>query len=339
MLKMNHSGVHSYSLIATWLILQFIFSTAGGFLSDYFSRKLILALCIAGRTVGLVLIFNDNILNAIIVDGVFGNINPVARAAYCDVHISQKRIPNIINTFFVQPIPWILFPLFGINNFTFIISVILLITSLFLVLLMFFDFRDRSVIKMSTVKRVFQSDLIMVAIAFLLLNSQWWIVANFLEEGRLFNELAINTFLINGISFFLGVFISRALLLSVEKTLTLIFFLIFSTIILKICFSIIYKESLSTSIDLMIQFTLLGGIGQPLIYALFGKKVAIHEQGTAYGLLESVQYFSEILWIGFALILGTIGLTYSYIILAIISGISLTLVWIGLRSRLKHIDN
>lgn len=232
-LKISQLGGYSYPLMGIWLILQFVFATGWGFLSDYFSRKLILSLCIIGKMAGLLLIFGESILSAIIIDGIFGNINPVARAAYCDVHISQKRVPNIINTFLVQPIPWILFSLFSPTNFSFMIIVSFLAISLILVFTLFIDFRDRAVIKLSSARKVFRYELLMVALAFLLMNSQWWVLLHILEQRHLFDEFAGNLFLINGISFFLGAFIARMLNLGIEKSIVLIFFLIFSTILLK----------------------------------------------------------------------------------------------------------
>ena len=44
---------------------------------------------------------------------------------------------------------------------------------------------------------------------------------------------------------------------------------------------------------LFLQYTILGGIGLPLIYSYFGEKATVHEQGVVYGFLESIQSASE----------------------------------------------
>ena len=92
------------------------------------------------------LLYNGFFWIAIIIDGIFCNVTPIARAAYCDVHTCSGRTPNIINTFIVQSIPWIFLPFLNWNGYnpSFIIlaliSLLLLLSSIFF----FKDFRDKT---------------------------------------------------------------------------------------------------------------------------------------------------------------------------------------------------
>lgn len=61
------------------------------------------------------------------------------------------------------------------------------------------------------------------------------------------------------------------------------------------------------------HFSLIGGIGLPLFYVFFGVQATTHQQGTVFGLLESVRSLTEL---SGPVILALISITnlYSFLI-------------------------
>jgi hypothetical protein len=102
-LSIINAPIDNHVIFIVWISLQIVFSVVGGALSDRFSRKYMLAIAAFAKLIAGHLCFHEFFLLSICVDGIFGNYAPIARAAYCDVHVGQGIIPNIVNTFFMLP--------------------------------------------------------------------------------------------------------------------------------------------------------------------------------------------------------------------------------------------
>lgn len=94
-------------LASCWLALQVIFSSLSGYISDKNLRKIVLFITLAFSIVSTSLLYNNFFWLAIIVDGIFCNITPVARAGYCDYNPNKNRTELMTNTFIAQALPWI----------------------------------------------------------------------------------------------------------------------------------------------------------------------------------------------------------------------------------------
>jgi MFS family permease len=274
---------------------QLIFSPVVGFLSDKYGRKPILILTLTSLiTSGILLkmhVFPS--LTAWLYS--VGAIIPVARATYCDVHITNKRIPNIVNTFIAQSIPWIVFsqlsfPLW--NSF----ATLIVVSFLFILILFFFkDWQDKNHRKTSfefeKIKKAYGLSLcIRIIVALIISNSLWNMLFFYFEERQ--SELFIGQ-LSQGLAFFLGTLVARFSHLDEKKLLGLIFILIAASLSLQTIEWGMQGYQGNIIPSFFINFSFFGGIGLPIIYSFFGRKADIHEQGALYGLLHSFQSLTE----------------------------------------------
>jgi MFS family permease len=292
-LQLKDTAVDTHFIFILWISLQVAFSVVGGVLSDRLSRKYMLALAASAKLIAGFLCCQEFFVTAVIIDGVFGNLSPIARAAYCDVHMRQGRVPNIVNTFFMAPLGAIFFYFLTFLNIEIFVAFAACIVSAFLVLFVFEDFRDNQHSEVYVWKKLFKKESVLVALAFLLLNSQWAVLYHQDHFHLSVMNLGSVFFVLVGSAFLCGVTLTRLFKFKPERILIFVFIIITCIFFFDLLVDCITQDCTQVSPDMFLQFTLLGGVGQPLVYGFFGDKVTIHEQGAAYGLLESIQAFSE----------------------------------------------
>jgi hypothetical protein len=299
--RLPAAGILENKLIILWLALQVIFSITFGTISDRFCRKKTLTLTLGASLLSVFLIRNDFFLLAIIIDGIFCNVIPIARAAYCDVHALNNRSPNIINTILVQPISWIIFPLFlrYRPDLSFYTIYALGIFSFIFCLFFFHDLRDKkhrvlhqlNQIRKKFLKRIF----IKMLLAYLVADLGWNIILYLFEENLQHNLLDNYLLLYPGVAFFIGALFSRIYNFNAKQALSLLFVGIFLFTALDTLFTLLTKDSSGLLSNIFLHYTLLGGVIIPMIFVFFGERASLHEQGTIYGVLESFQSLAEIL--------------------------------------------
>ncbi|NRA89714.1 MAG: MFS transporter [Simkaniaceae bacterium] len=284
---------------AVWVGLQVIFATFFGLISDRFCRKKIVVLGLISSLISVVLLEKGFYWSAVFINGILGNVEPIARAAYCDVQVHHKMEPNILNTFLMLPIPYIVlsfnYHLFSDYAFNFIIIFATIV--LFLFTILFKDRRDAESRKeafaaLKTLKaKYFNLPSMGLLAAFYLTNSGWWILTYFAEGHLAVQELLKYFFLMIGLSFLAGAILGRIYLFKPEKGIPILFLAVVILLIFDYLFHVIIGNDIISST--FMHFTIIGGIALPLIYAYYGNKAGVHEQGTVYGILESARSLTE----------------------------------------------
>lgn len=314
---------------AVWVGLQVIFATFFGLVSDRFCRKKILILGLVSSVISLPLLEVGCYWSAVFINGIFGNMEPIARAAYCDVQVHHKMEPNIINTFLILPLPYIIlsfnYHLFEDYAFIFILSIAII--ALLFCIFLFKDKRDLESRKRAfgalkhLKKKYLNGPCIRLLIAFYITNSGWWILTYFAEGHLAVQSLLKYFFLIIGLAFLAGAIIARAYLFKPEKAVPILFLSVVILLFFDYLFYLVIgNDIISTT---FMHFTLIGGVALPLIYAYYGNDAGVHEQGTVYGILESVRSLTEL---SGPLILSLIALTSTNFVIIPLSVVSLLLV-------------
>lgn len=314
---------------AVWVGLQVIFATFFGLLSDRFCRKKIVILGLGASLISIILLESGFFWTAVFINGILGNVEPIARAAYCDVQVHHKMEPNILNTFLILPIPYIIlsfnYHLFEDYAFVFILTFTTIV--LFLWLFLFKDKRDSEIKReaLGGLKNLRDKYLtlpcISLLVAFYLTNSGWWILTYFAEGHLAVQELLKYFFLMIGLSFLAGAILGRIYLFKPEKAIPILFLGVVVLLIFDYLFYLIIGNDIIPST--FMHFTIIGGIALPLIYAYYGNKAGVHEQGTVYGILESVRSLTEL---SGPVLLSLIALTSLNAVIIPLSVVSLLLV-------------
>lgn len=290
-------------VIATiWLTLQIIFASIFGYVSDKNYRKLVLLLTIGMSIISIPLIKYNFFWIAIIIDGIFCNITPIARAAYCDANPLINRTKLMTNSFIAQAIPWIILCWNNnvIKNYLYPISLFLAFLSLISIIILYKDTANKALqpiikeikdLKAKYFNRIF----IKLAIAFILLEITYQIMPYFSEAHFNINNLQ-KAYLFLGIGIALGCsyhkFIKvsnhlRAINLIILGGLTLFF--------LEFLASYFTDKQYFIPLNIYLLFSFLGGLYWPLIYAVFSEKAKMHEEGLIFGLLDSLQSVAEVI--------------------------------------------
>ena len=296
-----------------WLLLQLVLAPLLGFLSDKFCRKKILlftlcSLILSAAFLRLSIFFQgpsdipQGLLELSLILYSIGAVTPIARAAYCDVHITNKKTPNILNTFLVQPLPWIFFYKFTFNTVGSIASLFIfgMITAA-LALYYFVDQRDlrhrRLSVRFKKIREEFGWGLCSrILIALFISNSAWNLLLFFLEEKESIGIANQYLSLALGIAFFGGTILARLLDIDLKKMIGLSFALIGVFTLIQFIEGTATGNYNTVLRPIFIAFTFFGGFALPLTYAFFGRSVDLHEQGILYGLLDSFQKLTE--WTG-----------------------------------------
>lgn len=300
--QLNNATAGVEYMIVGWLLFQVCFSYIFGLISDKYCRKKTLVFTLAASLVSLALIQNQFFWLALIVDGILGNVTPVAKAAYCDVHIVSRRVPNILNTFIAQAIPWIIFPLVFLNtdsSFYLYTMVAISVASLILSITLFNDFRDKNQIEKSIIVRFFKkysrSPFVEVVLAFIIINTAWWSILYYKESHYQEIVLQKHFMLVLGIAFLAGCLLSKYLKFKAKPALFLSFLFLFMLIAFDWIISYTLNKPQKVSSNLFLYIALIGGVLIPNLYCLFGENARTHEQGSVFGFLDGVQTLSEFL--------------------------------------------
>ena len=260
---------------------------------------------------------------------VLSPLTSVAQAGYCDVHLKGSRDPNIVNTFFFQPLPWlILYKLTNRANFFQLTLLLGVIGVLFA--LLFSDSHDKELHFPNEIPTRFLSRFrvnevikkhgwlvcILVPLSFWLVNSGWSLAFLNLEENvKTKVALKYSSFSF-GIMFLIGVFIARLIINSrgfieikvrnkikgrvndklyivlIVTLIAIIFLMVTDSYLSGFFFS--SDSNSSTVTKSLSSMTAIGGILIPVIYVLFGSRLGYHSLGLVYVLLELTQSSSEI---------------------------------------------
>ncbi|MCC5832534.1 MAG: MFS transporter [Chlamydiales bacterium] len=308
---------------SVWVGLQVIFSVVFGIISDKYCRKKTLAFTIICSVIALVALKLNYFWIAIFIDGIFGNIIPVARATYCDIHTLSARVPNIINTFIVLPIPYIVLSIshhiYADHLFTSVLSFSVL--SVVLVVFLLKDFRDKDrrkanfiILKIKST-HFYKLKYLRVVLALLVWNSAWYIILYYNEQTMTELQLEKTFLLIVGLAFFVGTVVGRIYRFRVHLAITVSLLSSFLLLFTDWIAFVVLATPQIIPVSFFLQFTMLGGVGLPYIFSYFGEIAKIHEQGEVFGFLESIVSLAE--FIGpFFLVLIKIdgGLNYYYIL-------------------------
>jgi hypothetical protein len=301
------------SYIDWWMLLQLVLAPLLGLLSDKFCRKKILLLTLCSLILSAAFLrlaiflqgpsdISQGLFELSLVLYSLGAVTPIARAAYCDVHISNQKTPNIINTFLVQPLPWIFFYKFTFNTFGSFIGLILFGVAIAAIALFYFvDQRDRKQRRLSLRFKKIREEYgwglcSRILIAVFISNSAWNLLQFYFEENESIGIANQYFSLAPGVAFLGGVIIARLLEIDLKKMIGLVFAFIGIFTLIQFIEGAATGNFNTVLRPIFISFTFFGGIGLPLIYAFFGRNADLHEQGVLYGLLDSFQKLTE--WTG-----------------------------------------
>ena len=183
--------------LLVWLVMQ---SAAGfffGYLSDFKIRKNVLVLSqVLGFVGGLILFFFELKIWVIVLIALIFNPLPVARAALLDnfKKVSPTRIIGL--SFFAQFLPWVFFSF--INQFHYQKAVVWVLLALainiFLTIFMFKDSFDEGTTHHSK-RHLFNSKLLLVMLAFILSETTFYTVWDYLEYApQIRSWVSVTTF-------------------------------------------------------------------------------------------------------------------------------------------------
>ncbi len=317
-----YETIKEFTNVSYYLNLNVFISTGAylllAFLSDIWCRKKMLYLStLMLISSGFFLRFHHPMLSTIAIS--IAPVTPIAIAAYCDVHMSNDREPNVINTFMIRPLPWMLFPLvYQDIKLFFLTDIALGILVAIFTIWLFVDYRDKDNKKFSfgildAVKVYGLRVCIAISIAFFFTNWAWSMLFYYLEKVENGSVVATNFMLSPGICFFLGAAFSRVLIrkkrifttyfeekssqifkatylkLIIYISIGIIPFVIFISLLI----SILNGDHSNVVLNSLPLFTFLGGVFIPSIYAFFGSQLKYHSLGLVYAALEVVQSVSE----------------------------------------------
>lgn len=296
----SHNSITLYNIepiSAIWLGLSIIFSIVLGAISDRFHRKAILVLTVCSSFLADRFLQSGFIWTGVVVSGVLGNITPIARAAYCDIHIVSGRYPNIINTFIAQAIPWILIPVSGafFDKHNLLTTTFFSISALVASLFFFKDFRDKHQKTDKSKKSQFYRPVYArILLALLIWNSCWHIIIYY-NETNVAENIMNDFILFAGLAFLAGNLITKYYRFRAGASLSFIFLITFLLFFFDWIVASVMQSPTQISPNAFLLLTLIGGAGLPMIYIFFGEKAKIHQLGRVYGSLEAVQSLTEFL--------------------------------------------
>lgn len=316
----NHATLNLW-----WAVGQSIGFPLMGIISDIRVRRKILGICIACLTLSLVFLHFNWVPLAIIFYSI-GAVSAVARAAFCEIHVEhiehklkELRAPNIIYTFLVEPLVWIIFAysvfksLGVFQNFSYLSTIQGLI--LFHVVWNYLkDSRGKAAHEL-TFKGIFGEIIrgkkrvvairgffatFIVLVTFYFGESIWTSAQYYMDSGKKIAVIGRDLDISLGVCFFLGALVVLALRRLASKYIEIFLCLVFGGIAFTILAYYFHWRSEGQSEDVirnMFPFvTLLGGMGLPLVYVFFGgsKKISIHLLGMIFGLIEALQNLTDI---------------------------------------------
>ncbi|NGX63834.1 MAG: hypothetical protein KR126chlam6_01250, partial [Candidatus Anoxychlamydiales bacterium] len=208
----NHEQYITYSIYITVLAYPLL-----AYLSDIWCRKKVLLISLFFLLLSIIFLYFKNFVLSMCFFSI-APVTAVAQAAYCDVHITNEREPNIINTFIIQALPWLIFP-FLFNQIS-SVFISILISGFFLLLLTLFYFkdnRDKDLKKYSfgileATKKYGLKTCIVIIAAFFLANWAWSMFFYRLEERLGVAVISKYFLLAPGLAFLLGAIFARMII-------------------------------------------------------------------------------------------------------------------------------
>ena len=276
-----------------------MFAPLFGFISDKYCRKKMLLLVLGCSTFSVPLLDAGWIWPAVLINGVFGNVAPIARAAYCDVQLIRNKETNVINTFFIQPLPFILLsfspPLF--NEYAVLLIHIIEVVALLACLFFFTDQRDKhhgeaiDRFYRHFTRIFFNRMSLRFLLSFYILNSSWWF-STYLVDIYSNEDNVLYYFLATGLVFLIGTIICRIYSFLPERALPLLTLAVAMFFLSDWLFSSILG-GLNVESSFM-HNTMIRGIILPLWYVYFGLQAKLHEQGGVFGFMDSIWSLTEL---------------------------------------------
>lgn len=297
--------------IFLWTGIQAFSAPIMGFISDIWCRKKMLTFSIAAMILSILLL-KLGYVHVAIICYCLSAITVIGRATYCDVHVAdfkdgftQTREINIVNTFIAQSIPWMFIPTVLFSNSFYGKSIPYLgcVIGLFLFVIAYKWFEDRSDRDRKNLhfplKEVLQErgkyTALAVIVVFFAINSAWNMIQYYVEGQE---SLSMGSdFKAIGWVFLFGVLLARFTVGWLEAKIENILGFLFGLVAAGLLFHTIFPKYYDGDIIRTIfpDFTLIGGVMLPLVYTFFcGRRINIHSIGTICGLLESVQYLTEL---------------------------------------------
>lgn len=297
----QYSG-NQLEITTIWIALQIVFSSFFGYISDRNYRKAILVLSLVTSLFSIIFLQYHLFWITVIINGVFCNVTPIARAAYCNCHPLTNRTKLMTNTFLAQSLPWIVVLCWDyviIDKYLFDISIAVSLSA-FAGVLFLFNEPSNKILQSSSKElknlktKYATSTFIKLSIAFVLLEISYQIMPYFNEAHFNIDNLQ-KSYLFLGIGVTIGCLFHKFIKVSNHQK-------IMNYIILGGC-TLFFLEFLATyftdkqyfiPLNIYLLFAFLGGLYWPLIYAIFAEKAKMHEEGLIFGSLESLQSIAEI---------------------------------------------
>lgn len=293
-------------------------------------------------------------------------LTSVARAAFCDIHVTNQRDPNVIDTFLVESLPWIFAPVIFHSNAIFFLYTVIIGCCLILCSIFFQDWVDRGANKFSIglleapQKYGLKTCLVIIS-AFAVLQIAYNILeTRFDNIAAITNPIHSSSFLL-GIGFFLGAIIARLLIRRKKVFLEIIntenkksyvdnYYKLIITISISLAPFLLILSAFHWYINgqeneylfsLLPGLTLLGGLFIPTLYAFFGSRVSFHSLGLLYAFIEITnslsEFFGELLQ-GLQILSSNLALVSSVILLTFISFLIIMIITIKNKDTQFH-DN
>lgn len=306
-----------------WAVGQCIGFPVMGYFSDVMSRKKVLGFCLTCLTLSLVFLHFGCIFLSVALYSA-GAVSAVARAAFCEIHVEhieyklkEKRAPNILYTFIIQPLPWVIFAygVFRLPKIFHDFSYLATIQGVVLFHLIWNYLKDpsgkgtheglikewkKAKGKVIAIRGGFAT--IIVILTFYFGESVWTSAQYYMDSGSKIARIGKDLDVSLGFSFLFGSLVVLPFTFNgwaskyVEVFLSLVFGGI-AFVVLAYYLHWMEGDYAGDVIKSMFPYvTFLGGMGLPLIYVFFGgsKKVGTHLLGMIFGLIEALQNLTDI---------------------------------------------
>lgn len=298
--KLKEVPYNVNKILLLWFFLQIIFSVILGMISDKFCRKKVLNITVLGSLISVILLDYKFYFIAVIINGVFGNILPIALASYSDVHVFHNKEANFFDAFIVKSCVIIALAMNYKIYYEYLLPIIIIISlaNLFLVTFFFKDFRDKKPQKyvksvLSLVKKIKTFKFYGGFLIIFFLSTAWFALQFHNESFMQNEEIRMDFFLILGVAMFTGGLIARIFNFDSDDCLFFIVFFVFLTFLFNGFISSMLGDKHIID-DIFLQFSILSGIAFPLFFMSIMKKTTVHQHGTAFGLVDSIIIFSEV---------------------------------------------
>jgi hypothetical protein len=266
----NYTG-NIIVLTTCWLALQVVFSSVAGYLSDKNLRKLVLLITLTFSIISASFLHNGFFWVAIIIDGIFCNVTPVARAGYCDYNPTKNRMSLMTNTFIAQALPWILicYNYEIINNYLFQIALITSLAISFVTLFMYKNHGNKKaqsfITEMKDISNKYsQKSFIKLIVAFLILEVTYQILPYFGEAHFNLQNLQ-KAFLFLGIGVTCGCLFHKFFNASnVYKSINFVILGAFILFFLEFLATFLTNKKYEIPVNIYLLFSFLGGLYWPL---------------------------------------------------------------------------